>query len=182
MFTEVPRWNCTLTRPAIEEGEKSPIAKGRGDIAKRAPLRFTVDRDPEMTSIAPQKANLENLREALNAAHNSLRRDECGTWRLNGSRGHVYGDGDGWLLYVRCRSGQHWIWTKKRLAFCRVTQDGDDEGCLHLDRLPSSEEAEEVRHALGLRQTKEVVIAPNAFGCDNRGTVGPYGRNSRQLN
>jgi hypothetical protein len=56
--------------------------------------------------------------------------------------------------YVRCRSGQHWTWTKKRLAFCRLTQDGDEEGCLHLDRLPSSAEAEEIRQAVGLRQTK----------------------------
>jgi hypothetical protein len=100
------------------------------------------------------KDRLEQLREALNGALRGLRRDECGTWHLLGSRGRVYRDGDGWLLFVTCRSGKHWAFTKKRLAFCRVTQDGEDEGCLRLDRLPSSEEAEEIRHAVGLRQTK----------------------------
>jgi hypothetical protein len=34
---------------------------------------------------------------------------------------------------------------KKRLAFCRLTQDGDDEGCFHLDRLPTKNEAETIR-------------------------------------
>ena len=72
---------------------------------------------------------------------------------LLGSRGHIYRDGSGWLLYVRCRSGMHWTWTKKRLAFCRLTQDGDDEGCLHLDRLPSAAEADEIRRVIGLHQT-----------------------------
>ena len=38
------------------------------------------------------------------------------------------------------------------LAFCRVTQDGDDEGCLHLDRLPTAAEAELIREAVGIRK------------------------------
>ena len=100
-------------------------------------------------------------REALNGAFRSLGRDECGTWRLLGSRGHIYRDGDGWLLYVRCRSTRHWTYTKRALAFCRVTQDGDEEGCLHLDRLPSTAEAEEIRQAVGLRQTRDAPA--NAF-------------------
>jgi hypothetical protein len=100
------------------------------------------------------KDRLAQLREVLNGAFRSLGRDECdGAYRLLGSRGHIYRDGGGWLLYVRCRSRMHWTYTKRRLAFCRVTQDGDDEGCLHLDRLPSTAEAEEIRHAVGLRQT-----------------------------
>jgi hypothetical protein len=101
------------------------------------------------------KDRLERLREALNGALRSLGRDECGTRRLLGSRGHIYCDGDdGWLLYVRCRSAKHWTWTKRRLAFCHLTQDGADEGCLRLDRLPSTAEAEAIRQAVGLRQTK----------------------------
>ena len=38
------------------------------------------------------------------------------------------------------------------LAFCRVTQDGDDEGCLHLDRLPTAAEAELIREAVEIRK------------------------------
>jgi hypothetical protein len=30
---------------------------------------------------------------------------------------------------VRCRSARHWTYTKRALAFCRLTQDGDEEGC-----------------------------------------------------
>jgi len=99
------------------------------------------------------KERLRQLREALHGAFRSLGHDKCGDWCLLGSRGHIYRDGSGWLLYVRCRSGMHWTWTKKRLAFCRLTQDGDDEGCLHLDRLPSAAEADEIRQVIGLRQT-----------------------------
>jgi hypothetical protein len=123
----------------------------RGDPYIRAMLDAATD-----VSAQTDKERLEQLREALHGAFRSLRRDECGDWRLLGSRGHIYRDGDGWfLLFVACRSGLHWTYTKRRrLAFCRVTQDGEDEGCLHLDRLPSSTaEAEEIRHVVGLRQT-----------------------------
>ena len=36
---------------------------------------------------------------------------------------------------------------KKRLAFRRISQDGDDEECLHLDRLPTAHEADLIRGA-----------------------------------
>ena len=91
------------------------------------------------------KERLRQLREALHGAFCSLGHDKCGDWCLRGSRGHIYRDGSGWLLCVRCRSTMHWTYTKKRLAFCRLTQGGDDEGCLHLDRLPSAAEAHEIR-------------------------------------
>jgi hypothetical protein len=35
--------------------------------------------------------------------------------------------------------------TKRRLAFCYVTQDGGDEGCLQLQQLPTAEQAEVIR-------------------------------------
>ena len=88
------------------------------------------------------KERLRQLREALHGAFRSLGHDKCGDWCLLGSHGHIYRDGSGWLLYVRCRSGMHWL-----------TQDGDDEGCLHLDRLSSAAEADEIRQVIGLRQT-----------------------------
>jgi len=47
----------------------------------------------------------------------------------------------------------HWTYTKRRLAFCQLTQDGEDEGCLHLDRLPATAEAEAIRRVIRLRQT-----------------------------
>src|SRR6516164_7370696 len=40
------------------------------------------------------------------------------------------------------------------LAFCRIMQDGDDEGCLHLDRLPTPAEAVLIREALSIRKRR----------------------------
>jgi hypothetical protein len=57
-------------------------------------------------------------------------------------------------------SAQHWTWTKKALAFCTVTQDGDDEGCLRLHALPTPQQAKAIRAALGIR--KRVELSPDA--------------------
>ena len=51
--------------------------------------------------------------------------------------------------------------TKKRLGFCEVTQDGDDEGCLRLHQLPTAEQAEVLRDILGIR--KWVELAPETL-------------------
>jgi hypothetical protein len=98
---------------------------------------------------------------ALNAWGRALRRDECGAWRIDGKRGsiHAWGDGATWILYVSCRSGRHWTAAKKRLSFCDVTQDGDDEGCLRLHRLPTPEPAAVIRDVLGIR--KKMEFAPD---------------------
>jgi hypothetical protein len=105
----------------------------------------------------------ERLLVALDAAPSQLRRDECGWWIIGGRRGaiHTWGDGRTWLAYVRCRSRQHWTFTKRRLAFMTVTQDGDDEGCLRLFHLPSPQEAVVIRDVMGLR--KRVEYAPDAL-------------------
>src|SRR6185295_18631067 len=99
----------------------------------------------------------QGLLAALNAWGRALRRDECGAWRIDGKRGsiHSWGDGATWVLYVSCRSGRHWTATKDRLSFCDVTQDGDDEGCLRLSRLPMPEQAAVIRDALGIRKKME---------------------------
>src|SRR5215510_8671307 len=114
-------------------------------------------------SAANDRDRLDLLRQSLNGAQNSLRRDECGDFRITSQRGAIYRDGTGWLIIVDARSSEkHWTWTKKRLSFCRVTQDGDDEGCLHLATLPDAEQAATIRDIIGLRQTRP---APeNAFG------------------
>ena len=98
----------------------------------------------------------ERLLAALDAAPSQLRRDECGSWIIGGQRGaiHTWGDGKTWLAYIRCRSRQHWTFTKRRLAFMTVTQDGDEEGCLRLFRLPTPEEAALIRDALLLRKRR----------------------------
>jgi hypothetical protein len=104
------------------------------------------------------RAQQKALLKALNAWDRALRRDECGAWTITGSRGtiHTWGDGRTWVLYVRCHSSRHWTATKARLAFCKVTQDGEEEGCLRLSHLPIAEQAEQIRDALGIQKRREV--------------------------
>lgn len=109
------------------------------------------------------KALLEAMSDALDAASNALRLDECRTWTIRGSRGHVatWGDGERFLLYVECRSAQHWTWTKKRLAFCEVMQDAEADGVLRCQLPLSKDQAGEIRYALGIRSTRPP--PPHAF-------------------
>jgi hypothetical protein len=89
----------------------------------------------------PRKARLEALMRGLSASPR-LGRDECGDWAINGRLGHIFSDGAALLLYVTTEeSVRRWNNIKHRLDFCCVVQDGDDEGCLQLDRMPAPTEA-----------------------------------------
>jgi hypothetical protein len=103
---------------------------------------------------------------ALSASSLSLRRDECGAWRINGRRGHIYtwGDNETWVLYVRSGTARGWMSHKKRLSFCRVSQNGDTEGCLRLMGLPTVEQAEAIREVLGIR--KRMAKSPEAIAAE----------------
>jgi hypothetical protein len=109
------------------------------------------------------------MREALNAAHNAVRLDECRLWAVRGSRGYVstWGDGQTWMLAVGSKTPRHWTFTKQRMAafpgLAQVTQDGDDEGVLRLMRLPTPEEAAEIRRAAGVRQCPSSPSAGRRF-------------------
>jgi hypothetical protein len=101
------------------------------------------------------------LLAALGAWDRALRRDECGAWTIIGTRGtiHSWGDGKSWVLFIACRSAQHWTYTKRRLSFCAVTQNCDDEGCLRLRQLPTPEQANIIRDILGIQKRREVSAA-----------------------
>ena len=81
-----------------------------------------------------------------------LRRDECGDWNLFGKAGHVYAipEANAYYFMVRCRSSKTWNHLKRRLSFCTLTQDGDDEGVFRLSGLPNETQAGLLRTALGL--------------------------------
>jgi hypothetical protein len=96
------------------------------------------------------RASLQALLVAIDGSPRALHREpldgrnksdggEPPPYAIFGKSGHGYADGDGFLLYVMTgESPRRWGFVKKRLAsFCRPSQDGDDEGCLRLDRLPS---------------------------------------------
>ena len=109
------------------------------------------------------------MREALNAAHNAVRLDECRLWTVRGSRGYVstWGDGQTWMLAVGSKTPRHWTFAKQRLTsfsgLTLLTQDGDDDGVLRLMRLPTPEEAAEIRRAAGIRQSKPSPSAGRRF-------------------
>jgi hypothetical protein len=104
------------------------------------------------------REQLETFLVAINASSLALHRPNCRGWlgdyQITGKHGHVLPDGTGFLLYAGWEgSPKRWTYAKKRLGFCRLTQNGDDEGCLHLDRLPTEPEAEIIRDVLGIRKS-----------------------------
>ncbi|HEX2431162.1 MAG TPA: hypothetical protein VHK03_10410 [Aestuariivirgaceae bacterium] len=120
---------------------------------------------------------LRSLLLALDAPKCSLRRDECGSWRVTGRKGHIYtwGPSGGWLLFCDGHSPRKWSAIKRRLSFCKVTQDGDTEGCLRLFALPTPEQAAEIRKALGVRRKRAAnagSFAGSNLASANRGVSG----------
>jgi hypothetical protein len=115
-----------------------------------------------------QCTTLETLLAALDASPLVLRHEryrdsnERGDLAIIGKSGHVYADGTRFLLYVTTdESPRRWGFLKKRLSFCRLTQDGADEGCLHLDRQPTPAEAGLIREAIGIRKRRH--LSPDAM-------------------
>jgi hypothetical protein len=103
------------------------------------------------------RANLLALFAALDASRRALCRDDCGAWQVSGKSGQIYPDGNGYLIVVITdESARRCTNVKQRLTFCRVTQDGDDEGALHLDRLPAPHEAAIIRDATGIRKKRTI--------------------------
>jgi hypothetical protein len=112
---------------------------------------------------AEDRARLQALLTVLDASPVALRRDlhrgegRKGDHGIHGKFGHIYADGTGFLLCVTAaQSSRRWNNTKRRLPFCRLTQDGDDEGCLHLHRLPTPAEAGLIRGALGIERKRHL--------------------------
>jgi hypothetical protein len=57
---------------------------------------------------------------------------------------------------LRWSSGKGWESAKRRLKFGAVTQDGDMEGSIILDRLPTQAEAAEIRLILGIPKARHL--------------------------
>jgi hypothetical protein len=112
------------------------------------------------------KQLLETMLAALDASPRTLERPICrgwlGDWQISGKSGHVMTDGHGFAIYVATNeSPRRWTAVKKRLGFCRVTQDGHDEGCLYINRLPTAVEADLIREATGIRKRRH--LSPEAL-------------------
>jgi hypothetical protein len=104
------------------------------------------------------RTHLEALLIALDASPIALERPNCRGWvgeyQITGKHGHVLADHPGYLLYV---TGTVQRWKKaKRILPGTVTQDGDDEGVLRLDRLPTPAEADTIRDVVGIRRRRHM--------------------------
>lgn len=132
-------------------------------------------------ALKEDKEHLTALLTALDASPGALERPVCrgwvGDWQITGRHGHALPAGAGYQLYAttpeqdrwdpdgkrRCYgSARRWTNVKQQLAFCHVTQDGDDEGCFHLGRLPTRAEAEAIRDCLGIRKRRMVTAEARA--------------------
>ena len=120
-----------------------------------------------MTEVMPEapgesdRSHLYAFLTATDASATALERPVgrgwVGDYQISGKTGHVLANGAGYLLYVeRGPSSRPWKNAKARLTFCKVTQDGDWEGCLHLDRLPTADEAVVIREVLGIRKHRHM--------------------------
>jgi hypothetical protein len=95
---------------------------------------------------------LLGLLNVLSVSRNNLRRDPCGDWNVVGARGRALTDGTTVFIYVKLQTSRRWVKTKRTLAFMTVTQDGDDEGILKFDGMPTADQAAVIRKVLGLRK------------------------------
>ena len=117
-------------------------------------------------ALLKDRARLGALVRALGASDLALRREQCrgelGDYAVIGTSGHVYTDGDGFLLVVTtAESPRRWTNVKAKLGFCRLTIDGDDEGTLHLDHMPTPDQADLIRSALGIKRRRH--LTPEAL-------------------
>ena len=102
------------------------------------------------------------LTASLCVSQGRIRRDLCGDWIIVGLRGHILTDGVSAFAYTPAGTARRWAKAKRVLSFMAVTQDGDDEGILRLDGMPTPEQAKIIRKLLGLRQRTELSEAGRA--------------------
>jgi hypothetical protein len=140
------RQSPTRTGWAIRHGR--PPSDPRERLPNRRGDRFLPVR---------QRPALLAFADALDSRASATRRDECGDWAIWGSNGHVYAVPEGSQLMIGCdfgnvkwSSARGWESAKKRLSLGKVTQDGDMEGSVILDRLPTKAEALHIRDILGI--------------------------------
>ncbi len=99
------------------------------------------------------KAQLHLMLTALDAAQSQMRLDACRAWTLRGKRGYLATWGDGHRRFIYCCPGTVGKWNRMRQALSPLghcTQDGDAEGIIRIDTLPTPEQAALIRKAIGL--------------------------------
>jgi hypothetical protein len=119
-----------------------------------------------------QRPALVRLVEALGCRDAALRRDECGDWRVVGKFGHIYAlpgaldklGCEGFQIYFRGsvefeeppKGSKAWAFAKQATSSATVANDGEGEGMMFLDRLPTADEAAIIRDKLGIPKKREI--------------------------
>lgn len=98
------------------------------------------------------KELLTKLSEVLQSSVERISLDDCGDWNIFGRRGHIFTDSKLWYIFVAETTKRKWSAIKAKLKFMELSQDGDDEGIMKLERMPSYEEAEAIREVIGLNK------------------------------
>lgn len=106
-----------------------------------------IDRDKEKKLMQKLVRSLKIVKKRN--GKNILHLNECDDWVLTSRYGSIQTDSEYWYLWVINR---RWSSVKKELSFMTLTQDGDDEGILRLDRMPTEVEAVKIRKTLNLRK------------------------------
>ena len=84
-------------------------------------------------------------------------RDACGDWYIEGRRGNIHADGNGYSVAVMLDTARQWTAAKGKLAgFCEVRQDGDTEGVLYMHVLPTTARSVILREVVHVPKIREV--------------------------
>jgi hypothetical protein len=104
------------------------------------------------TDRKPDRDLLITLAGSLSVSQGRLRRDPCGDWTIVGRHGHALTDGTDAFVYLPAGTARRWTKAKRTLQFMQVTQDGDTEGILKFDGVPTADQGAIIRKVLGLRK------------------------------
>lgn len=124
------------------------------------------------------KRLLNTLSKYLKISPSRMRLDVYGDWNVVGKKGKIFTDGQLWYLYVSPENSRVWNNIKKKLAFMDLSQDGEDEGILKLERMPSESEAKVVRKVLGMRistiltEERRAKLLETSYSPDTEGVSG----------
>ena len=104
------------------------------------------------------KVSLIDFVDAIDTRHKLIKYDECYNWRIQGTSGHVYAIPEHGVFYICVETGSPRAWgaAKKFMAFCTISQDGDDEGVFRLNRLPTTLEGNMIRRVVGLPKRRRI--------------------------
>jgi hypothetical protein len=146
------------------------VALCRDDLPRRDHARWDclMDTYTSQAEFFADRAHLQIMLVALDAAHSQLRLDACRTWTIQGKHGYLatWVDGKRWFFYCSPGSARKWGNIRRALSpLGGCTQDGDDEDIIRIDQLPNPEQAAAIRKAIGLikRPAVDTEASPEIF-------------------